>query len=102
MAHFAKLDENNIVIEVIVVSNDDIVDENGQESEQKGIEFCQMLHGPNSKWKQTSYSSSFRGVFAGIGFLYDTENDIFIDIELKKSIEQYKQNNPSRRLFDHI
>lgn len=102
MAHFAKLNENNIVTEVIVVDNKDLLDESGQESEQKGIEFCQMLHGPNTTWKQTSYNGNSRGIFAGIGFLYDTEKDIFVDVELNKMIEQYKQNNPGRRLFDHI
>jgi len=39
MAHFAKLDENNIVLEVLVVNNEDIVDDQGEESEQKGVDF---------------------------------------------------------------
>lgn len=103
MAHFAKLDENNIVIEVIVVNNSDIIDENGQESEQKGIEFCQMLHGLNTVWRQTSYNSNFRGIFAGIGMQYDSEQDIFIDPNVPTGL------NPTitipvstRRFFEHL
>jgi len=78
MAHFAQLDENNIVLQVIVVSNQDIIDENGVESEQLGIEFCKNLLGNNTNWVQTSYNKKFREKYAGIGDLYDSENDIFI------------------------
>lgn len=103
MAHFAKLDENNIVIEVIVVSNSDIIDESGQESEQKGIEFCQMLHGPNTVWKQTSYNHNFRGVFAGIGMTYNVETDSFIDPNMPTGPNPTVTiRDPSRSLFDHI
>jgi hypothetical protein len=80
MAHFAKLDENNKVIEVIVVSNQDILDENGNESEGIGIEFCRMIQGPNTNWRQTSYNNTFRGRYAGIGMYYDEINDEFIEI----------------------
>ena len=45
MAHFAELDQNNVVTQVIVISNDDILDENGNESEQVGIQFCKNLYG---------------------------------------------------------
>lgn len=79
MAHFAKLDENNKVIEVIVVSNQDILDENGNESEEIGIEFCKMIQGQNTNWKQTSYNNTFRGRYAGIGMYYDEINDEFIE-----------------------
>ena len=79
MAHFAELDENNVVIQVIVVDNNDCLDENGQESEAKGIEFCQNLLGGN-KWIQTSYNHTFRGIYAGIGYHYDEVNDIFVDV----------------------
>lgn len=79
MAHFAKLDENNKVIEVIVVSNQDILDENGEENEEIGIEFCRMIQGQNTNWKQTSYNGNFRGRYAGIGMYYDQINDEFID-----------------------
>jgi len=75
MAHFAKL-ENNIVTNVIVVSNQDILDENGQESEQKGIDFCSNLLG--GTWKQTSYNAKIRKNYAGIGYIYNETLDAFI------------------------
>ena len=76
MAHFAELDESNIVQRVIVVSNDNILDENGNESEQKGIDFCTNLLGGH--WIQTSYNKKFRIHFAGEGFFYDKQKDAFI------------------------
>lgn len=75
MAHFAELDENNIVKQVIVVHNNELLD-NGIESEDKGIAFCQSLFGGN--WKQTSYNGNFRKNYAGIGFTWDEEIDAFI------------------------
>lgn len=75
MAHFAELDENNIVINVIVVHDNELLDENGIESEQKGIDFCVAHFG--GRWVQTSYNSTFRGNYAGIGFFYDENFDIF-------------------------
>ena len=75
MAHFAQLDENNIVIQVIVVANDELLD-NGVESEVKGIAFCQSLFGGN--WKQTSYNRNIRKNYAGIGYTYDAGRDAFI------------------------
>jgi hypothetical protein len=76
MAHFAKLDEENNVIGVHVVSNDAIIVD-GNESEQAGIDFLSNLHG-HSKWKQTSYNGSFRKNYAGIGYIYDETLDAFI------------------------
>ena len=75
MAHFAKL-ENNVVTQVIVVSNQDILDENGQENEQKGIDFCSNLLG--GTWIQTSYNGNIRKNYAGIGYTYDESRDAFI------------------------
>ena len=75
MAHFAQL-ENNVVTKVIVVANQDILDENGQESEQKGIDFCSNLLG--GTWKQTSYNGNIRKNYAGIGYTYDEGRDAFI------------------------
>jgi len=75
MAHFAKL-KNNLVTQVIVVANQDILDENGQESEQKGIDFCSNLLG--GTWKQTSYNGRIRKNYAGIGFTYNETLDAFI------------------------
>lgn len=78
MAHFAKI-ENNIVTQVIVVGNQDIIDENGQELEQKGIDFCSNLLG--GTWKQTSYNGKIRKNYAGIGYNYDEGRDAFIPIK---------------------
>lgn len=78
MAHFAQLDSENNVIQVIVVSNSDISDEYGNEDEQIGIKFCQSLLGDHTIWKQTSFTGRFRKNFAGIGFKYDPVNNVFI------------------------
>ena len=72
MAHFAQLDENNVVTNVIVVSNDDTSDSNGVESESIGVAFCQKLLGAETNWKQTSYNGNMRGNYAGIGMTYMT------------------------------
>ena len=70
MAHFAKLDNNNIVEQVIVVGNDDIQDSTGTEVESIGVAFCQKLLGASTNWKQTSYNKSIRGNYAGIGMTF--------------------------------
>lgn len=79
VAHFAELDENNIVIRVIVVNNNELLDENGNELESKGIQFCQSIF--NGNWIQTSYNANFRKNYAGIGFFYDETKDAFIPIK---------------------
>lgn len=78
MAHFAQLDENNIVSQVIVINNDCCLDENGNESEQVGIAFCKNLCGESTRWVQTSYNSNIRGTYASIGAFYDEKKDKFI------------------------
>jgi hypothetical protein len=78
MAHFAQLDENNIVIQVIVVHNNELLD-NGIESESKGIDFCKSIFGIDTMWKQTSYNGFFRKNFAGVGFRYDDLRDAFLE-----------------------
>ena len=70
MAHFAKLDANNLVTQVIVVANEDTADSSGVETESIGVAFCQKLLGASTTWKQTSYNSNFRGNYAGIGYTY--------------------------------
>ena len=76
MAHFAQLDENNVVTQVIVVSNNELLDANGQEREELGVAFCQRLFGGN--WKQTSYNHSMRVRYAGIGYSYNADLDAFV------------------------
>ena len=77
MAHFAQLDENNTVTQIIVVNNDVIL-ENGVESEQKGIDFCKSIYGSNTNWIQTSYNKKFRKKYASIGDTYSIQDDGFI------------------------
>jgi hypothetical protein len=76
MAHFAELDDNNVVKRVIVVDNKDTVDENGNEVEAIGAAFCQNLLG--GRWIQTSYNNKFRVRYAAQGYTYDTSLDAFI------------------------
>ena len=70
MAHFAKLDANNLVTQVIVVANEDTADASNVETESIGVAFCQKLMGASTTWKQTSYNGNFRGNYAGIGYTY--------------------------------
>ncbi len=78
MAHFAQLDENNVVTQVIVVSNSDTSDINGTETESIGVAFCQKLFGASTTWKQTSYNGNMRTRYAGIGYSYNASLDAFV------------------------
>jgi hypothetical protein len=97
MAHFAQLDSNNVVTQIIVVGNDQLkgtvtteVDgflvSQTVESEAKGVEFCKTLYGADTTWKQTSYNGGFRGKYAGIGDTFDGTN--FVAPEVVISTEQ--------------
>ena len=72
MAHFAKLDNNNIVEKIEVVSNDIAT------NEQDGIDFLNNLYKINDVWKQTSYNGNIRKNFAGVGYTYDQTRNAFI------------------------
>ena len=76
MAHFAELDNNNIVQRVIVVANKDTADANGVEQEWIGEAFCVKLFG--GTWKQTSYNGNIRKNYAGIGYAYRPDIDAFV------------------------
>lgn len=78
MAHFAELDENNKVVNVVVVNNSDILDEDNKESEALGITFLNNFYGEDKNWKQTSYNSNFRQTYAGIGYEYNETDDVFV------------------------
>jgi len=96
MAHFSKLDENNIVTEIMVISNDDMLDGDGNESEAVGVAFIQNLLNDGATWKQTSYNTyggkynsdvensvwvtegAFRKNYGGIGYTYDETLDAFL------------------------
>jgi hypothetical protein len=77
MAHFAKLDQNNVVLEVHSVNNNDLL-QDGVESETKGIQFLVDWSGGYTNWKQTSYNGNIRKNYAGIGYTYDAQRDAFI------------------------
>jgi len=76
VAHFAELDNNNVVLRVIVVGNRDTSTPDGTEVESIGVAFCQRLFGGD--WKQTSYNGNIRKRYAGIGYTYDAALDAFI------------------------
>ena len=80
MAHFAELDNNNVVLRVVVISNDD-VDANGGDLSTGAEDFVEALVPASSggvAWKQTSYNHNFRKQYAGIGCSYDASKNMFI------------------------
>jgi hypothetical protein len=92
MASFTKLDDNNVVLAVVSVHDNELLDENGNESEQKGIDFLIGWSGGYTKWKQTSFNTvggvhsnggtPFRKNYAGVGYTYDEQRDAFIPPKL--------------------
>ena len=70
MSHFAEIDDNNIVTNVIVVPDD---------QEHRGAEFCADDLALGGTWIQTSYNNNIRKQFAGIGSVYDPDFDEFLD-----------------------
>jgi hypothetical protein len=89
MAHFAKISENNIVLNVLTLNDKDMLDENGNLSELVGQQYLQKHNNwPAHLWIQTSYNTinnehklngtPFRGNYAGIGYIWDSVNNIFI------------------------
>ena len=77
MAHFAKINSDNIVTEVIVINNDVIKDSSGNEQESLGVAFCAEIYG-SGIYKQTSYNSNMRKNMATVGSTYDSNRDAFI------------------------
>jgi hypothetical protein len=78
MAHFAKLNDDNIVVDVNVVSNAVLLDSNNIEREELGIQFLVEWSGGHTNWKQTSYNNNFRNQYASIGDLYLADVDKFV------------------------
>lgn len=70
MSHWAELDENNVVIRVTVGDNNDPAGDEG---------YQWLIDNLGGTWVQTSYNNKFRGVFAGVGYIYDPVKDIFIE-----------------------
>jgi hypothetical protein len=81
MAHFAQVDDTNIVREVIVVDNKDCGDLPFPESEPVGQAFIASI-GLDGEWLETSYNANFRGKYAGVGYTYDEESDTFVAPEI--------------------
>jgi hypothetical protein len=78
MAYFAKLDENDVVTDVLTLNNIEMLTAEGVESEDMGKAFFIRWSGGYSKWVQTSYNGTIRKNYAGIGFTYDAGRDAFI------------------------
>ena len=76
MAHFARIDENGVVQQVVVVDNKDTADASGVEKEHIGAAFLERLLG--GTWKQTSYNGNKRKNYAGMGYTFDAVRDAFI------------------------
>lgn len=89
MAHFAKLNDDNLVIDVNVVDNNCL---NAENEEQSGIDFLIDWSGGYSNWKQTSYNGKIRKHYAGIGFSYDPNLDVFIPPKCHESAMLDEEN----------
>jgi len=76
MSHFAKIDENNVVTQVVVVDNKDTADAFGVEKEHIGAAHLEKILG--GTWKQTSYNGNMRKNYAGIGYTYRADIDAFV------------------------
>ena len=88
MAHFAKLEANNKVIAVLTLNNSDMLNADGIEDESVGQQYLEKHNNwPAQMWIQTSYNTAngqhrnggtpFRGNYAGLGYIWDEENQIF-------------------------
>jgi len=78
MAHFVEINENNEVLRVVVVNDDYLKDENGNEVEQLGKDHMESVYGPDTRWIQTSYNNNIRVRFGRVGYTYDETLDAFI------------------------
>ena len=80
MAHFAELNSSSVVLQVVVISNEDVAAHGGDESTtaEDFVETLVPFTTGGTSWKQTSYNNSFRKQYAGIGYTYDKTNDVFV------------------------
>lgn len=69
MAHWAELDDDNIVIRVLVGDNNDPAGDEG---------YSWLIDNLGGRWVQTSYNANFRKQYAGVGYFYDEQADVFI------------------------
>ena len=79
MAHFAQLNDSNIVLAINVIADADCVD-GASESEAVGITFCKSLWGADTIWKQTSFNGTIRKQFAVVGGSYDPSRNEFVGL----------------------
>jgi hypothetical protein len=100
MAHFAELDQNNVVLRVLVVSNEDITDSSGNEQETLGVAFLQRLFGADTRWVRTSYGGSFRGSYAGAGMIYDAQADQFVSLPEHPALVRARDSETGQFLAD--
>jgi len=88
MAHFAKLGANSKVIQVLTLDNKDMLNADGVEDEAVGQQYLELHNNwPAQMWIQTSYNTGgnqhknggtpFRGNYAGIGYIWDEDDQIF-------------------------
>ena len=80
MAHFAELNNSNQVLQVIVISNEDVNANGGDQSAQAENFVASIVphQSGGNQWKQTSYNNNFRKQYAGIGYIYDATKDKFV------------------------
>ena len=76
MAHFARIENNNV--EDVIVISDSVVPDPAPDNEAVGQAFIADVLGLPGTWLQTSYNGNFRGVYAGIGYTYDPVGDVFV------------------------
>jgi len=81
MAYFAELNSSSLVLQVVVISNEDVAAHGGDESTtaEDFVETLVPFTTGGTSWKQTSYGGSFRKQYAGIGFTYDTAKENYIN-----------------------
>jgi hypothetical protein len=98
MGHYAKIDENNVVTQVVVVDNKDMADAFGVEKEHIGAAHLEKILG--GTWKQTSYNGNIRKNYAGIGYTYRADIDAFVPVKpfnswvLNESTAQWEAPTP--------
>ena len=78
MAHFAQINDSNIVTSVHVVNNSDCLDGDGNESEAVGVAYLQSIHGDSTTWIQTSFNATIRKNYGGDGYTWDSGRNAFI------------------------
>lgn len=96
MAHWAELDDSNVVIRVTVGSND---------QPDEGYQW--LIDNLGGRWVQTSYNGNIRARFAGIGYTYDETRDVFLrpkchdEANLNETTTEWECANPEHEVSEH-